>query len=48
MSQNPPFDPSIPVLTEVVSEPVLTDVAGEPVAPASLPAQEPFAEQLER
>lgn len=36
MSQNAPFDPSIPVLTEVVSEPV-----------APTPAPEPVAEQLE-
>jgi hypothetical protein len=39
MSQNPAFDPSIPVLTEVVSE---------AVAPTPAPAQEPVAEQLER
>lgn len=37
MSQNAPFDPSIPVLTEVVTEPV-----------APTPAPEPVAEQLER
>jgi hypothetical protein len=37
MSQSPPFDPSIPVLTEVVSEPA-----------APTPAPEPVAEQLER
>ena len=39
MSQNAPFDPSIPVLTEVVSE---------PVAPTPAPEPEPVAEQLER
>lgn len=39
MSQNAPFDPSIPVLTEVVAE---------PVAPAPEPEPEPVAEQLER
>lgn len=37
MSQNAPFDPSIPVLTEVVSEPA-----------APTPALAPVAEQLER
>lgn len=39
MSQNPAFDPSIPVLTEVVTE---------PVAPTPAPAEQPVAEQLER
>jgi len=39
MNQNAPFDPSIPVLTEVVTE---------PVAPTPAPVQEPAAEQLER
>ena len=39
MSQNAPFDPSIPVLTEVVAEPVAPTPASEP---------EPVAEQLER
>ena len=48
MSQNAPFDPSIPVLTEVVAEPVLTDVVTEPVAPAAAPVPAPSAEQLER
>lgn len=37
--QNAAFDPSIPVLTEVVSE---------PAPPAPTPAAEPVAEQLER
>jgi len=37
MSQTPAFDPSIPVLTEVVTEPA-----------ASAPASAPVAEQLER
>ena len=41
MNENPAFDPSIPVLTEVVSE-----QAPAPVAAA--PALEPVAEQLER
>jgi hypothetical protein len=48
MSQHAPFDPSIPVLTEVVAEPVLTDVVSEAVAPAPPPAPEPTAEHLER
>jgi hypothetical protein len=39
MSQDSAFDPSIPVLTEVVME---------PVTPAPPPAPEPVAEQLER
>ena len=39
MSQNSSFDPSIPVLTEVVVEPVATSPAPEQAAPA---------EQLER
>ena len=39
MSQNSSFDPSIPVLTEVVVEPVAPSPAPEPTAPA---------EQLER
>ena len=39
MSQNAPFDPSIPVLTEVVAE---------PVTPTPAPEPEPVAEQLER
>ncbi|MGI4842771.1 MAG: hypothetical protein ACRYF7_05605 [Janthinobacterium lividum] len=42
MSQNAAFDPSIPVLTEVVAEPVAP-------TPAPAPAAEPAAaEQLER
>lgn len=48
MNQNAAFDPSIPVLTEVVGEPVLTEVVDAPVAPPSPPAPEPVAEQLER
>lgn len=43
MSQNAAFDPSIPVLTEVVAEP-----AAPTPAPAPTPAAEPAAEQLER
>ena len=43
MSQNAPFDPSIPVLTEVVAEPVAPTPAQEGATTA-----EPVAEQLER
>lgn len=51
MSQQSPFDTSIPVLTEVVSEPVLTDVIAEPVLTdvIAAPSQAPDApEQIER
>lgn len=41
MNQNAAFDPSIPVLTEVVAEPVAP-------TPAPALASEPDAEQLER
>lgn len=41
MNQNAAFDPSIPVLTEVVAEPVAP-------TPAPALASEPNAEQLER
>lgn len=44
MNQNPAFDSSIPVLTEVVLEPPADVAPAEPVAAAPQPAAEPVTQ----
>jgi hypothetical protein len=46
MNQNPAFDSSIPVLTEVVLEPAPADPAPAELAPAEPPAAGPVAEPV--